>query len=125
MSKETQMKDSRGASMTANTDSTPKSLELSEGQLEVHFRRLNLARCELGLRGDERYAAFEIAAGKRIGVHGGRLSDFDPAQITLLDIHIFSAFHESAVRRTHKVIFVAFGGRTVLLIGLVCRGFFP
>jgi len=35
--------DSRGASMTAKTDSTPKSLELSEGQLEVHFRRLNLA----------------------------------------------------------------------------------
>ena len=29
--------------MTAKTDNTPKSLELSEGQLEVHFRRLNLA----------------------------------------------------------------------------------
>ena len=43
MRKETQVKDSRGASMTTNTDSTPKSLELSEGQLEVHFRRLNLA----------------------------------------------------------------------------------
>jgi DNA replication protein DnaC len=35
--------DSLGASMSAKTDSTPKSLELSEGQLEAHFRRLNLA----------------------------------------------------------------------------------
>jgi DNA replication protein DnaC len=28
---------------TKQEDNTPKSLELSEGQLEVHFRRLNLA----------------------------------------------------------------------------------
>src|SRR5438445_12987509 len=28
---------------TKQDDNTPKSLELSEGQLEVHFRRLNLA----------------------------------------------------------------------------------
>ena len=35
--------DPLGASMTAKPDSTPMSLELSEGQLEAHFRRLNLA----------------------------------------------------------------------------------
>ena len=43
MRKETRGKDPRGADITAKTDNTPKSLELSEGQLEVHFRRLNLA----------------------------------------------------------------------------------
>ena len=43
MRKETRVKDSRSASMTAKTDNTPMSLELSEGQLEAHFRRLNLA----------------------------------------------------------------------------------
>ena len=41
MRKETREKDPRG--MTAKTDNIPRSLELSEGQLEVHFRRLNLA----------------------------------------------------------------------------------
>jgi len=35
--------DSPGASMTAKVESTPQNLELSEGQLEAHFRRLNLA----------------------------------------------------------------------------------
>jgi DNA replication protein DnaC len=44
MSKETRVKDPRGAVMTAKTDNTPKSLELSEGQLEAHFRRLHLAQ---------------------------------------------------------------------------------
>ena len=34
MSKETRVKDPRGAGMTAKTDNTLKSLELSEGQLE-------------------------------------------------------------------------------------------
>ena len=43
MRKETRMKDPRGAGMTAKTANTPKSLELSEGQLEAHFRRLNLS----------------------------------------------------------------------------------
>ena len=44
MSKEQVKKNPRGASMTPKQDdNTPKSLELSEGQLEVHFRRLNLA----------------------------------------------------------------------------------
>jgi DNA replication protein DnaC len=43
MRKETGVKDPRSAGMTAKTDNTPKSLELSEGQLEAHFRRLNLA----------------------------------------------------------------------------------
>ena len=44
MKKRTRTCDSFGASATAKTtDSTPKSLELSEGQLEAHFRRLNLA----------------------------------------------------------------------------------
>lgn len=39
MSKEQVKKNPRGASMTPKQDdSTPKSLELSEGQLEVHFR---------------------------------------------------------------------------------------
>jgi DNA replication protein DnaC len=35
--------DSLDTSMTAKVDSTPHSPELSEGQLEAHFRRLNLA----------------------------------------------------------------------------------
>jgi len=42
MRKETREKDPRGAGITAKTNNTP-SLELSEGQLEIHFRRLNLA----------------------------------------------------------------------------------
>ena len=44
MKKETDTQNRRGASMTTKQDdNTVKSLELSEGQLEVHFRRLNLA----------------------------------------------------------------------------------
>jgi len=44
MRKDTPTKDPRSASMdTKNISNTPKSLELSEGQLEVHFRRLHLA----------------------------------------------------------------------------------
>src|SRR5207244_121370 len=42
--KETVTQNRRGTSMTTKQDdNTPKSLELSEDQLEVHFRRLNLA----------------------------------------------------------------------------------
>jgi DNA replication protein DnaC len=42
--KETVTQNRRDASMTTEQDDNPpKSLELSEGQLEVHFRRLNLA----------------------------------------------------------------------------------
>jgi DNA replication protein DnaC len=41
--KETVTQNRRGASMTTKQDDTAKSLELSEGQLEAHFRRLNLA----------------------------------------------------------------------------------
>jgi hypothetical protein len=40
MRKDTPTKDPRSAAMATHT---PKSLELSEGQLEVHFRRLHLA----------------------------------------------------------------------------------
>jgi DNA replication protein DnaC len=44
MKKETVTQNWRGASMTTkHDDNTLQSLELSEGQLEVHFRRLNLA----------------------------------------------------------------------------------
>src|SRR6201981_335543 len=44
MRKEQVKKNPREASMTTKPeDNTPKGLELSEGQLEVHFRRLNLA----------------------------------------------------------------------------------
>ncbi len=44
MREEQVKKNPRGASMTPKQDdNTPKSLELSEGQLEIHFRRLNLA----------------------------------------------------------------------------------
>src|ERR1700724_4710531 len=44
MRKEQVKKNQHEASMTTKQeDDTPKSLELSEGQLEVHFRRLNLA----------------------------------------------------------------------------------
>ena len=44
MRKEPVRKNPREASMTPKQDdNTPKSLELSEGQLEVHFRRLHLA----------------------------------------------------------------------------------
>jgi DNA replication protein DnaC len=44
MRKEMPAKDPRGVSVTAKNDlHNPRSLELSEGQLEVHFRRLNLA----------------------------------------------------------------------------------
>ena len=40
MRKEQVRKDPRDASITTKQDNnTPKSLELSEGQLEVHFRR--------------------------------------------------------------------------------------
>jgi DNA replication protein DnaC len=43
MKKRIRTLDPQDAALTAKTDSTPKSLELSEGQLEAHFRRLNLA----------------------------------------------------------------------------------
>src|SRR5260370_9477131 len=44
MRKEQVKKNPRDASMTTKQDdNTLKSLELSEGQLEAHFRRLNLA----------------------------------------------------------------------------------
>ena len=44
MKKETVTKNRQSASMaTKQDDHTLQSLELSEGQLEVHFRRLNLA----------------------------------------------------------------------------------
>jgi hypothetical protein len=43
MRKEQVRKNPRDVSMTPKQDDTAKSLELSEGQLEVHFRRLNLA----------------------------------------------------------------------------------
>ena len=44
MTKNIPRKDPPGVSMaTKNDRNAPKSLELSEGQLEVHFRRLNLA----------------------------------------------------------------------------------
>src|SRR2546429_6666731 len=44
MRKEQVRKNPREASMTTKQDdNTLKSLELSEGQLEAHFRRLNLA----------------------------------------------------------------------------------
>ncbi len=44
MRKDTATKDPRSASMaTKNISHTAKNLELSEGQLEVHFRRLQLA----------------------------------------------------------------------------------
>ncbi len=43
MRKDQFKKNPRDASLTTKHDDTPKSLELSEGQLEAHFRRLNLA----------------------------------------------------------------------------------
>ena len=44
MRKEQVRKNPRETSLTPKQDNnTPKSLELSEGQLEAHFRRLNLA----------------------------------------------------------------------------------
>src|SRR5262245_9090407 len=43
MKRETPRSDPRGALVAAKIDNTPKSLELSEGQLQIHFRRLNLA----------------------------------------------------------------------------------
>ena len=44
MKKETVTQNRRGALLTAKQDdNTVKSLELSEGQLEIHFQRLNLA----------------------------------------------------------------------------------
>ena len=43
MKKKTPTFDPRGASMSTKNDHTSQSLELSEGQLEAHFRRLNLA----------------------------------------------------------------------------------
>ena len=44
MKKDTPIKDPRGVSMALKNDlNVPKRLELSEGQLQVHFRRLNLA----------------------------------------------------------------------------------
>jgi hypothetical protein len=48
MNKEQVKKNPREASMTTKQkDDTPKSLELSEGQLEAHFRRLNLAHTRM------------------------------------------------------------------------------
>jgi hypothetical protein len=47
MRKEQVKKNPRDVSMTTKQDdNTLQSLELSDGQLEIHLRRLNLARAE-------------------------------------------------------------------------------
>ena len=77
MRKEQVKKNPRGASMTPKQDdNTPKSLELSEGQLEVHFRRLNLAHTrriykEVAVRAEKRELVVSrlpsSVAGRRSG----------------------------------------------------------
>jgi hypothetical protein len=92
MRKEQVKKNPQGASMTPKQDdNTPKSLELSEGQLEVHFRRLNLAHTrriykEVAVRAEKEswsyrdFLALLLAEGNRRdcsaarGVHTSRSS---------------------------------------------------
>ncbi len=139
MSKEQVKKNPRGASMTPKQDdSTPKSLELSEGQLEVHFRRLNLAHTrriykEVAVRAEKEgwsYRDFlalllaeEVARRKQTRLQRCTRSAHFPFFKTIeeFDFTLQSTLRESLIGSYLGLDFVA-EGRSLILHGKTGRG---
>ena len=139
MSKEQVKKNPRGASMTPKQDdSIPKSLELSEGQLEVHFRRLNLAHTrriykEVAVRAEKEswsYQDFlalllaeEVARRKQTRLQRCTRSAHFPFFKTIeeFDFTLQSTLRESLIGSYLGLDFVA-EGRSLILHGKTGRG---
>ena len=134
-----QVKNPRGASMTPKQDdNTPKSLELSEGQLEVHFRRLNLAHTrriyqEVAARAEKEswsYRDFlalllaeEVARRKQTRLQRCTRSAHFPFLKTIeeFDFTLQSTLRESVIGSYLGLDFVA-EGRSLILHGKTGRG---
>src|SRR3974390_337520 len=138
MKKETRGKDPRGADITAKTDNTPKSLELSEGQLEVHFRRLNLAHArriyqEVAARAEKEswsYRDFlalllaeEVARRKTTRLQRGTRTAHFPFLKTVdeFDFTLQSTLRQSVIGSYLGLDFVT-EGRSLILHGKTGRG---
>lgn len=132
-------KNPRDASMTAKQDdNTPKSLELSEGQLEVHFRRLNLAHMrriyqEVAIRAEKEswsYRDFlalllaeEVARRKQTRLQRCTRSAHFPFFKTIeeFDFSLQSTLRESVIGSYLGLDFVT-EGRSLILHGKTGRG---
>ena len=139
MRKEQVKKNPRGASMTPKQDdNTPKSLELSEGQLEVHFRRLNLAHTrriykEVAVRAEKEswsYRDFlalllaeEVARRKQTRLQRCTRSAHFPFFKTIeeFDFTLQSTLRESVIGSYLGLDFVT-EGRSLILHGKTGRG---
>jgi len=137
--KETVTKNRPGASMTAkHDDNTLKSLELSEGQLEVHFRRLNLAHMrriyqEVAVRAEKEswsYRDFlalllaeEVARRKQTRLQRCTRSAHFPFFKTIdeFDFTLQSTLRESVMGSYLELDFVT-EGRSLILHGKTGRG---
>jgi DNA replication protein DnaC len=139
MSKEQVKKNPRGAAMTPKQDDhTPQSLELSEGQLEVHFRRLNLAHTrriykEVAVRAEKEswsYRDFlalllaeEVARRKQTRLQRCTRSAHFPFFKTIdeFDFTLQSTLRESLIGSYLGLDFVT-EGRSLILHGKTGRG---
>ncbi|MGA8555919.1 MAG: IS21-like element helper ATPase IstB, partial [Candidatus Acidiferrales bacterium] len=139
MKKEQAKKNPRDASMTTKQDdNTLKSLELSEGQLEVHFRRLNLAHTrriykEVADRAEKEswsYRDFlalllaeEVARRKQTRLQRCTRSAHFPFFKTIdeFDFTLQSTLRESVIGSYLGLDFVT-EGRSVILHGKAGRG---
>jgi DNA replication protein DnaC len=139
MRKEQVKKNPRDASMTTKQDdNTPKSLELSEGQLEVHFRRLNLAHTrriykEVAVRAEKEswsYRDFlalllaeEVARRKQTRLQRCTRSAHFPFFKTIdeFDFTLQSTLRESVIGSYLGLDFVT-EGRSLILHGKTGRG---
>ena len=118
-------------------DNTPKSLELSEGQLEVHFRRLNLAHTrriykEVAVRAEKEswsYRDFlallaeEVARRKQTRLQRCTRSAHFPFFKTIeeFDFTLQSTLRESVIGSYLGLDFVT-EGRSLILHGKTGRG---
>ena len=139
MRKEQVKKNPRNASLTTEQNhDTPKSLELSEGQLEVHFRRLNLAHTrriykEVAVRAEKEswsYRDFlalllaeEVARRKQTRLQRCTRSAHFPFFKTIeeFDFTLQSTLRESLIGSYLGLDFVA-EGRSLILHGKTGRG---
>jgi DNA replication protein DnaC len=139
MRKEQVKKNPRDASMTTKQDdNTLKSLELSEGQLEIHFRRLNLAHMrriykEVAVRAEKEswsYRDFlalllaeEVARRKQTRLQRCTRSAHFPFFKTIdeFDFTLQSTLRESVIGSYLGLDFVT-EGRSLILHGKTGRG---
>ena len=139
MSKEQLKKNPRDASLTTEQDhNTPKSLELSEGQLEIHFRRLNLAHTrriykEVAARAEKEswsyrdflalLVAEEVARRKQTRLQRCTRSAHFPFFKTIdeFDFTLQSTLRESVIGSYLGLDFVT-EGRSLILHGKTGRG---